>query len=126
MHRRHPSDGAARAAALAFLSLGVLLSVPAYAADEDSTPRVVVSASRLEQPAGQVGSAVTVITEEEIERHQDRHVVDALKRVPGVSVRRDGNRPGARSSIFIRGASLGITMVAGTSSSCAAAATPWA
>ena len=63
---------------------------------------VVVTATRTETPAAQVASSVTVVTSEEIERRQLRLVTDALRRVPGVDVRRNGG-PGTITSIFIRG-----------------------
>ena len=72
--------------------------------------KVVVTASRIEQPADRVGSTVSVITREEIERRQYRFVVDALRDVPGVDVRTSGG-PGANASIFLRGADSDHTLV---------------
>ncbi len=84
---------------------------PVQAEEEDAREPIVVTATRLETPIDQVGSSVTVITAEEMEAHQDRHVVDALLRVPGLSVRRDGGRPGARPAFFLRGTDSDQTLV---------------
>ncbi len=51
-------------------------------------PETVVSASRIELPAEEVGSAVTVITGAELERRQIRILSDALRAVPGLAVSR--------------------------------------
>jgi len=63
---------------------------------------VVVTATRTDTPAEQVGSSVTVVTSEEIKRRQLRLVTDVLRSVPGVDVRRNGG-PGSDTSIFMRG-----------------------
>jgi len=65
-------------------------------------PETVVSANRVEVPSRQVGSAVTVITGEEMEKRQIRIVADALRDVPGVSVNRTGPR-GLFTQVRIRG-----------------------
>jgi vitamin B12 transporter len=72
---------------------------------------IVITATRTVRPVDRVGSSVTVIDAEDIARHQDRFVVDALERVPGVTVRRQSNRPGSQTSIFIRGADSDQTLV---------------
>ena len=65
-------------------------------------PDTVVSANRVEVPSSEVGSAVTVITGEEMEARQIRIVADALRNVPGVSVNRTGPR-GLFTQVRIRG-----------------------
>ncbi len=67
-----------------------------------ATEHVVVTATRTPTPESQVASAVTVITGEDLERRQLRLVVDALRQVPGLDLRRTGG-PGSTSSIFLRG-----------------------
>jgi vitamin B12 transporter len=64
---------------------------------------VVVSATRLETPAGEVGAAVTVVTGHEIDTRRYPTVDEALRMVPGVEIRRSGSF-GKTSSISIRGA----------------------
>lgn len=71
---------------------------------------VVVTATRIEQPAAEVGSAVTVITGEELRRRGIEFVADALQEVPGVTVPRSGTR-GKTTSLFLRGANANQTLV---------------
>ncbi|GGF70452.1 TonB-dependent receptor [Azorhizobium oxalatiphilum] len=65
-------------------------------------PDVVVSATGTPTPAEHVGSSVTVITADQLERAQLRTVPDALKTVPGLNVVQTGG-PGGQTSVFIRG-----------------------
>ena len=93
------------------------LSPPGFAAEGTSTgveppdETIVITATRTSKSIGRVGSSITVIDAAEIERYQDRLVIDALERVPGLTVRRDGDRPGSRTSVFIRGADSDQTLV---------------
>ncbi len=82
------------------------------AADEnvEQLPEIVVSASRVPLRAKAVGSSVTVITAEEIERKQARVVSDLLREVPGISVHRSGT-VGTITSVRIRGGESGHTLV---------------
>lgn len=66
-------------------------------------PEIVVSASRVQLPADEIGSAVTVITAEELEQRQIRIVSDVLRDVPGLAVNRSGG-VGAFTQVRIRGA----------------------
>lgn len=75
----------------------------ARAQDVKSLEPVVVSATKLETPADEVGTTVTVVTGDEIERRHYPTVEDALRHVPGIDVRRSGSY-GKTSSISIRGA----------------------
>ena len=69
---------------------------PVNAADSDALaqpvalPTVVVTPTRLPTPETEVGSSVTVITEQEIQRKQERTLPDALKDVPGLNVVQTG------------------------------------
>ncbi len=72
------------------------------AIQSDYQEEVVVTATRLETPLLEVGSSVTVITSDEMRRRQIRFVLDALRDVPGVGIRRSGG-PGTATSIFTRG-----------------------
>lgn len=69
-------------------------------------PPVVVSANLVPTPIDQVGSSVTVLTREDIERTGDAHVIDLLKRVPGVSINHNGGT-GATAQLRIRGSDTG-------------------
>ena len=64
---------------------------------------VVVTATRTETPAEQLGASVTVITGEEIDTRRYPTVDEALRGVPGVDIRRSGSF-GKSTSISIRGA----------------------
>lgn len=82
---------------------GVALALPDLAAAETQMfPDTVVSANRVAVPSSEVGSAVTVITAQELEARQIRLVADALRDVPGVSVNRTGPR-GLFTQVRIRG-----------------------
>lgn len=73
-------------------------------------PEVVVTATRAPTSPAQLGSAVSVITGEEIERRQITNTADALRGVPGVDVARSG---GANqiTSVFLRGSDSSHTLV---------------
>ncbi len=103
-----------RAFALPF-SLIACLVPPATAAAADpsssvSLPPLVVTPTRLPTPENEVGSSITVITEEDIRRKQERTLPDALKDVPGLNVVQNGG-PGGVTSVFMRGANANQTKV---------------
>jgi vitamin B12 transporter len=61
-------------------------------------------------PREKIGTAVTVITGEELRAQQVRYVADALRSLPGVSVSRSGG-PGNLTQVRIRGAEANHTLV---------------
>jgi len=71
---------------------------------------VVVSASRLEEPAADVASSVTVIPGSLLQAAQQRMVLEALREVPSVDVVPSG-APGGLTAVFLRGADSGQTLV---------------
>jgi len=73
-------------------------------------PEVVVTASRVPVPSAAVGSAITVIAGEDIDRKQKRSVAEILREVPGIAVNRLGGQ-GANTQIRIRGAEANQTLV---------------
>src|SRR5262245_18320183 len=79
-------------------------------AEPVALPTVVVTPTRLPTPENEVGSSITVITGEEIQRKQERTLPDALKDVPGLNVIQTGG-PGGATSVFIRGANANQTKV---------------
>src|SRR5947209_5043117 len=82
-------------------------------ADGDQLPEaepVVVSATRIETPVNEIGSSVTVITDEEIERNQRRTLPDVLETVPGLNIVQTGG-PGGLTSVFMRGSNSNHTKV---------------
>lgn len=64
-------------------------------------PDVVVTASRFDQPLSEVGSAISVITADEIERAQLTDLNQVLARLPGVSIGPD--TAGGPQGVSIRG-----------------------
>jgi len=75
----------------------------ARAQDVKSLEPVVVSATKIDTPADEVGTSVTVVAGEEIETRHYPTVEDALRHVPGIDIRRSGSY-GKTSTISIRGA----------------------
>jgi vitamin B12 transporter len=71
---------------------------------------VVVTATRLEVPAREVASSVTVIPAEELERWKRASVLEVLRDVVGLFTVQSGG-PGAAASAFIRGANSEHTLV---------------
>lgn len=90
--------------------IGVGLPAAAAASEVRLLPDVVVTASRTPQPSDEVGSAVTVITGEELRQKQTRVLSDALREVPGVAVSRSGPT-GSLTQARIRGAEANHTLV---------------
>jgi vitamin B12 transporter len=69
---------------------------------QTTVPETVVTATRTTTPIEQVGSSVTVITAADMERRQQRTVLDALRAVPGLQVVQLGGA-GQQTSVFARG-----------------------
>jgi vitamin B12 transporter len=65
--------------------------------------RIVISATRLEEPLEQIGGSVSVVTEDTFRVQEYRTVDEALRSVPGVDVQRSGS-PGKLTTVRIRGA----------------------
>src|SRR5215467_6862086 len=88
------------------LLLGVLFPVGMPAAQEppqrDLDP-VVITATKLETRAEQLGASVTVVPGDDVQRYHYESVEDILRTVPGVDIRRSGSY-GKISNISIRGA----------------------
>lgn len=71
---------------------------------------IVVTANPLPTRAESVGSSVTVLGREEIERRGEPFVLDLLRTVPGVEVSQGGG-PGSVASVFLRGTNSNQTLV---------------
>jgi len=71
---------------------------------------VVVTATRLETPAKEIASSVTVITRERLEQSKKATVIEALREVLGLSIIQNGP-PGAAASVFLRGANSEHTLI---------------
>jgi vitamin B12 transporter len=80
--------------------------------EEATLPKdqIIVSATRIDTPIEQIGSSVSVITAEEIERQHAKDAQSAIKLTPGVQMTQRGG-PGTASSVFIRGANANQSLV---------------
>jgi vitamin B12 transporter len=104
------------------LSLAACISVALYATDAAAQPSqsadasfgvmapIVVTPTMVPTPLADVGSDVTIITSQDIEREQAQTLPEALKDVPGLNVVQTGG-PGGTASVFIRGANSNHTKV---------------
>lgn len=90
-------------ASLSFIS--TLCCAPAFAesnAKEQSLEEIIVVANRSEVPIRQVGSTVSVLTEEDLAIRQNSLLADTLRSVPGVQVSQSGGL-GKTTSVRLRG-----------------------
>ncbi|MEW5901476.1 MAG: TonB-dependent receptor [Acidobacteriota bacterium] len=71
---------------------------------------VVVTATRLETPAREVASSLTVISAADLERQKKISLFEALKEALGVSLIQNGG-PGEAASAFLRGANSEHTLI---------------
>ncbi|QJD29808.1 TonB-dependent receptor [Methylococcus geothermalis] len=97
---------------LSLTALGAALSfdISAIDSDPEELDTVVVTATRTETPSRQVGSSVTVLTAEDIKERGIYSVDQILRIVPGLDVAQSGG-PGRETSVFLRGANSGQTIV---------------
>jgi vitamin B12 transporter len=82
----------------------------AASVQQEAASTSVADAAEAGVPATQLGTAVTVVTGEELRRQQVRHAADALRSLPGVSVNRTG-APAGLTQVRIRGADANHTLV---------------
>jgi len=87
-----------------------LFAAPVFAQPLEASDEIVVLGTRLTTPIDQVGRAVTIITEADIEERQQRFLFDALRIAPSVTVTRSGSF-GALSNVSIRGLPTSQTLV---------------
>ncbi len=71
---------------------------------------VVVTATRIPTNPAQLGSSVSIITRQQLERRQITFVGDALRTIPGVTIQQAGN-PGNRTTVRIRGSDTNQVLV---------------
>jgi len=102
--------GGSAAACIAALLFGEGALAQAAAPDGGAAREVVVTATRIPTDIEDVGSSVTVITGADIERKQQRTLVEVLQSVPGLSVTQLGG-PGRQASVFSRGTNSNETLV---------------
>jgi len=76
----------------------------------DELPEIVVTADRVEEPIGQTGASVTVISGAEVEKLGTKGLADVLRGVAGLDVVESGG-VGAVTQVALRGSSPGETLV---------------
>jgi len=88
------------------------LPVLAQSADDDANAldTVVIEGSRLGQTKTEIGSAVSIITADDIEELGFDYALDAVAAAPGVTVNQNGSF-GGQASVRIRGAASEQTLV---------------
>ncbi|WP_300380743.1 TonB-dependent siderophore receptor [Henriciella sp.] len=98
----------------ALLCAGAIgLATPVIAQDTTEDTRlgpIVVEGSRLGQTATEVGSSVSIISEEDLEKLDFDFALDAIASAPGVTINSNGAFGGS-ASVRIRGASSDQTLV---------------
>lgn len=94
-----------------FFCAACLAAYPAHSQDRAFPDgEIVVSAARTARPADETGSAVTVISAEELKQRQYAFVADALRDAAGVTIARNG-AGGGFASARLRGGASGQTLV---------------
>src|SRR5262249_31326640 len=90
-----------------YVLLLALLACAGRLSAQEPPPReldpVVLTATKLETRAEQLGASVTVVPGDDVQRYHYESVEDILRNVPGVEIRRSGSY-GKVSNISIRGA----------------------
>jgi vitamin B12 transporter len=93
----------------------VQLALHSTAALAQDTTRVlngvVVTATRSPKKQSEIGRVVTIISAQQIERSQGRSLPQLLNTIPGITFSGAQNAPGISTSVFLRGASSGNTLV---------------
>ena len=79
-------------------------------ADTQPLDQIIVTGARAPISAGEVGSAVTVLTREDIEHRQARYVADLLRAVPGFAVSHSGVL-GSQTQVRVRGSEANQVLV---------------
>ena len=90
--------------------IAVLAALAAPLALAQSQEEVVVTATRLPRPQSQTLQPVTIITTEDIAKAGQQTLVEVLQAIGGVEIASNGGF-GQPSSVFMRGASSGHTLV---------------
>lgn len=106
-----PTWGAATLASASLFACSSFYACTAAAQSAaDTLPEITVTAIRDEQAIQKTGSAVTVISREEIETAGPRSFKDVLQGVPGVTIN-ETSGPGSTSTVYLRGSDSRHTLV---------------
>jgi len=84
------------------LIAAAVFCTPGHVAADGESENLIVRASRTPQPLNQLGSAVSIIDREQIERRKAPFISDYLQDLPGVSVSRAGSF-GSQTQVRVRG-----------------------
>jgi len=87
----------------------LLTACSAHASDEE-LDAIVVTASRLNQPAEALSQTIELITREDIDHLRAASATEILRQIPGANVIQQGGR-GGTSSILLRGGEPNFTVV---------------
>ena len=90
-----------------------LKKAPAATANKGEAQKlnpIVVTATRIPQPIGEIGTTITVVEAPQIQEQKIDRVADVLREVPGVQVTQSGS-PGSVTDVSIRGATPSQTLV---------------
>jgi vitamin B12 transporter len=77
---------------------------------ENQLQTMVVTATRIRQPVGEIGTTVSVVDSDQINSQKIEHVGTALEQVPGVQITQDGS-PGTETDVSIRGSTSAQTLI---------------
>jgi vitamin B12 transporter len=103
-------SGLPRALALAALACASIAPPAGAQQVPPASEEVVVTATSTPEDEKVVGSAITVITREQLEKQEAALVSDALRTVPGLDLTQYGT-PGSLTSLFTRGTNSTQTLV---------------
>lgn len=104
---------------LGLLTVLVFLTLPGFGQAEEARENktavfdlgeIVVTATRVERPLKEITGSVTVIDTGEIAEKGEITALEVLRGLPGLDVVQSGG-PGATTSVFLRGANSGHTLV---------------
>ncbi|MBN2702574.1 MAG: TonB-dependent receptor [Pontiellaceae bacterium] len=92
--------------------IAAVLATTAVAANvaAGTTNEIVVTATRIETPLEQTGSAISVVGTEELQRRNLQNTQEAMQFAPSVQSTQSGS-PGTAASLYLRGANAGHTLV---------------
>ena len=85
---------------VSFMTMGVNIK-----AEEIDLSEISISANRVATPLADVGSSVTVLSQEDISTSPQSYVIDFISQTPGVSVSQNGPK-GSTSGLTLRGLGL--------------------
>jgi vitamin B12 transporter len=93
------------------LCLLAVAAVGSPACADDTSETIVVTATRTSQPVEKTGESVSVITGVELDAQQIVSVTDVLQEMPGLTVVQPGGLGQSATTVSIRGAEAGQTLV---------------